>query len=301
MNGPRWMSGPPKKILLATDLSPRCDRALDRAVLLAELWQAKLFILNVLEDVRSWDADVVLPSWRRPPDPIKIAQRRLLDDVGPAANTATIIVDEGDPADATLRTAEARDCDLIITGVARDEPLGRLFLGTTIDRLLRNSPIPVLVVKNRARRHYHHILVATDFSESSRHALQAADRYFPADPLTIFHAYEPVMSGLATDPATYRQDYQESAQQEYDAFLDSIPSGAAIRKRALPLIEFGTPSELLRDYVRDRNIDLVMLGTHGRSAFFEVLIGSVAKRIMDELPCDALVVRDPKAWKNTST
>ena len=52
MNGPRWMSGPPKKILLATDLSPRCDRALDRAVLLAELWQAKLIILNVLEDVR---------------------------------------------------------------------------------------------------------------------------------------------------------------------------------------------------------------------------------------------------------
>ncbi|MDT3686448.1 MAG: universal stress protein [Pseudorhodoplanes sp.] len=301
MNAPRWMSGPPKKILLATDLSPRCDRALDRAVLLAELWQAKLIILNVLEDVRSWDTDIVLPSWKRPPDPFKIAQRQLIDDVGPVANTATIVIDEGNPADATLRTAEARDCDLIITGVARDEPLGRFLLGTTIDRLLRDSPLPVLVVKNRARRHYHHILVATDFSESSRHALEAADRYFPSDPLTIFHAYDPVMSGLATDPATYRRDYQDSVQQEYDAFLNSIPSGAAIRKRARPLIEFGTPSALLRDYVRDRDIDLVVLGTHGRSAFFDVLIGSVAKQIMEELPCDALVVRDPRAWKTTAT
>jgi nucleotide-binding universal stress UspA family protein len=80
-----------------------------------------------------------------------------------------------------------------------------------------------------------------------------------------------------------------------------MPSGAAIRKRARPLIEFGTPSALLRDYVRDRDIDLVVLGTHGRSAFFEALIGSVAKQIMGELPCDALVVRDPRASKTTAT
>ena len=46
---------------------------------------------------------------------------------------------------------------------------------------------------------------------------------------------------------------------------------------------------------------LVVLGTHGRSAFFEVLIGSVAKQIMEELPCDALVVRDPRASKTTAT
>ncbi len=295
MNEPRWMGGPPKTVLLATDLSPRCDRALDRAVSLAELWQANLVILHVLEDTRSWASDTIVPSWRRPPDPFGLAQRRLIDDIGAVADTATIVIDEGNPADAIQRTAEERGCDLIITGVARDEPLGRFVLGTTVDRLLRSSHLPVLVVKNRARRRYRNVLVATDFSESSRHALEAAARYFPLQKLTIFHAYDPPMSAFATDPASNRREYRKVAEQEYEAFLKSTPSEDLIRKHAHPLIEFGTPSQLLRECVRDMNIDLAVLGTHGRSTLFEVLIGSVAKQIMAELPCDALVIREPAA------
>lgn len=295
MNEPRWMSGNPKSILLATDLSPRCDRALDRAVALAELWQAKLIILHVLEEAVSWGAETILPSWKRPPNPFAIAQRRLIDDIGAAADAATIVLEEGDPAEAIQRTAEARGCDLIVTGVARDEPFGRFALGTTVDRLLRNFDLPVLVVKNRARRPYRNILVATDFSEASRHALEAALRYFPGQALTIFHAYDPPMSGFAADPASYRRDYRKVAEQDYDAFLKAAPSGEAIRKRARALIEFGAPDQLLRDCVRDTNIDLVVLGTTGRSALFEALIGSVSKQIMAELPCDALVMREPAA------
>jgi hypothetical protein len=54
----------PKKILLATDLSCRCDRAMDRAVALATEWQAQLVVLHVLQE----PAPVTdLPSWRRRP------------------------------------------------------------------------------------------------------------------------------------------------------------------------------------------------------------------------------------------
>jgi len=49
MTAPSWMGGPPKKILLATDLSSRCDRALDRAAALAARWQSALVVLHVLE------------------------------------------------------------------------------------------------------------------------------------------------------------------------------------------------------------------------------------------------------------
>jgi nucleotide-binding universal stress UspA family protein len=47
--------------------------------------------------------------------------------------------------------------------------------------------------------------------------------------------------------------------------------------------------------VRDREVDLVVLGTHGRSGLLEVFLGSVARRIMDALPCDPLIVRGPAA------
>jgi len=288
------MNGTPKSILLATDLSARCDRALDRAVALSQLWQAKLVVLHVLEDMRDEDTDPAILSWRRPPDPAGAAEQQLLADIGPAAKTADVVIDRGDPAEAILRQAEMRGCDLIVTGIARDELLGRFVLGTTVDRLLRRSNVPVLVVKKRARQPYHHVAVATDFSEASRHALETAARLFPEQMLTIFHAYDPPMSGLTADPATYRREYRQIAEMQYEAFLKTVPSGDAIRRRAHAFIEFGTPAHLIREGVRDMNIDVVALGTQGRSALSEALVGSIAKQIMAELPCDALMVREPR-------
>lgn len=292
MKKPRWTSQTPQSILLATDLSARCDRALDRAILLAEQWRSKLVILHVLEGDHLRDADAVVPSWRRPPDPFAIAQRRLIEDVGTAAETAAIVIEEGDPAEAIQRTAETRGCDLIVTGVARDELFGRFALGTTVDQLLRNSSLPVLVVKRRARRAYRDVLVATDFSEASRHSLEMTARYFPDQALTIFHAYDPPLSGFASDPASYRRQYRTAVEEQYEAFVSGTPSADLIRKHARPLLEFGAPDKLLRDCCSESNIDLVVLGTEGRGALFELLVGSVAKQIMAELPCDALVVRE---------
>jgi nucleotide-binding universal stress UspA family protein len=241
------------------------------------------------------DSGAIVPSWRRPPNPLAIAQRRLIEDIGQAAETATIVIEEGGPAEAIQRTAEARECDLIVTGIARDEPFGRFALGTTVDQLLRSSSPPVLVVKNRVRHAYRDILVATDFSEASRHSLQMAVRFFPGQKLTIFHAYDPPMSGFASDPASYRRQYRTIAEKQYEDFVNALPAVDQIRMLAHPVLEFGTPDQLLRDYCRDTRVDLVVLGAQGRSALFEMFIGSVAKQIMAELPCDALLVREPAA------
>ena len=57
------------------------------------------------------------------------------------------------------------------------------------------------------------------------------------------------------------------------------------------MIDAGVPQQLLADYVVARDVDLVVVGTHGRSVIVEALIGSVAKAIMAAVPCDVLVVR----------
>jgi nucleotide-binding universal stress UspA family protein len=291
------MTGHPKRLLIATDLSARCDRALDRAVSLAREWQARLVVLHVLEDPERSVLDITeqLPSWRRPPDPMSTTRRHLHADLGAIAGEATVLIERGDPAAEILRTAEAESCDLIVTGLARDELLGRFSLGRTVDRLLRRSRVPLLVVKDRPRGSYRHIVVATDFSASSRHALEAARHFFPQERLTIFHAYDAPMCGLMGDPASYQTEYREIAAQDCEAFLKSAYGSGADRQYPHVLIEHGAPDRLLRDYVRDREIDLVVLGSHGRSALLEVFIGSVAKQIMASLPCDALVVREPRA------
>jgi hypothetical protein len=62
-----------------------------------------------------------------------------------------------------------------------------------------------------------------------------------------------------------------------------------------PLVEYGDPSHLLRQYAHDRKVDLVVLATHGRSALLNVLVGSTAREIVSSAPCDTLIVREPRA------
>lgn len=297
MNEPSWLSGPPRKILLATDLSARSDRALERAVWLAQQWQAQLFIMHVVERSYPNDADLTdpLPSWRRGPDPLSVARTNVVADLQDVAGKATILIEEGDPAESIVRAAEQQDCQLIVIGVARNELLGQFSLGRTVDRLIRGSRIPLLIVKKRARQPYRHIVVATDFSESSRHALDAAASLFPEQGLTVFHAYDAPLSGRMVEPTAHRREFRKIVEQDCEAFLEDYRSSKGRGRQTQVLIEHGAPSHLLQDYVSDRAADLVVAGTHGRSALFEAVIGSVAKRILDEVPCDILLIREPRA------
>lgn len=298
MAEPSWTQGPPRKILLATDLSARCDRALDRAAALAEAWDAALMGVHALEQTDDFYATEVerrLPSWRRPADAVDIVRDQLLHDMAQTGLSVTAHVEKGDPADIILRTAKMQGGDLIVTGIARDETLGRFGLGATVDRLLRRSRLPLLIVKQRVRAPYGNIVVATDFSEASRQALLAANAFFPDRKLAIFHAYDAPMAGLTSDPARYQDEYREVAARDCAAFLADAGIPEERRSSFGLIVDHGHPNRLIHQYVRDRGVDLVVLGTHGRSALFDVLLGSTAKEILWSLPCDVLVVREPRS------
>jgi len=295
MSSLNGMSGPPKKILLATDLSPRCDRALDRAVALAAQWKSELVVLHALEksEPRTLDKSG-LPSWRCPPDPVGFVRKQLLADVGTLVGRLTVLIDQGDPVEAVLRAADKEQCELIIIGTARNELLGRFSLGRTVDRLLRRARVPLLVVKTRPRRPYAQIVAATDFSDSSRHALEAAARFFPEQKLVVLHAYDPAAHGDTEDSLSYRHEYRETVRREYETFLEKVGKQPNWQEPHL-LIEDGSPTLLLHDLVLAKDVDLIVLGSHGRSMLIEVLIGSVAKAILDGVPCDVLLVREARA------
>ena len=294
MNAPSRMSRPARKILLATDLSARCDRALNRAAMLAQQWQWSLLVLHVVQERDPGIGDGAgLPSWRRPLDPFDIAMRHLLADVDALPVRPSVRIAAGRPADTVLRSADAEDCNLIVIGVGRDESVGHFMLGGTADRLFRRSRVPLLVVKDRPRRPYENIVFATDLSGSSRYALETAARLFSGQRLTIFHAWRPP-SGLVAESALHRQDRTE-VEQEVSGFLAGMGRSAPGWQQPHVLIENGAPNFLLRDYARDKDVDLLVLGTRERSPFLEILLGNTASTIMDDVPCDALVIREPRA------
>jgi nucleotide-binding universal stress UspA family protein len=291
------MQAPPRKILLATDLSPRCDRAFDRAVQLAAAWSAQLIALHVMptEDAAAADATAI-PSWRRPPDARKLAEDRVRAEIHEQAPDAVVMIDSGnDPADVIMRTAESQGCGLIMTGVARYEPLGRFLLGSTVERLARRSRIPVLVVRKRGQRPYRHVVTATDFSAASRHALEAAVRFFPSADLTLFHAYDVPMRGIAAHSPTHAQQFRDMASQWSAELLKQADLTGWPGGKPEVLIEEGEPDRLLHDYAQAQDVDLVAIGSRGHGALFEALIGSVAHRLLGTLPCDVLLIREPRA------
>ncbi|MBU0867758.1 MAG: universal stress protein, partial [Alphaproteobacteria bacterium] len=98
----------PKRIALATDLSHRCDRALDRALMVAKAWQAELTVIHALappDDITLFGSLRDQPSWRRPPDPVRKVRDRMFRDLvreDPNIDIA-VHVEAGAPADVVLK------------------------------------------------------------------------------------------------------------------------------------------------------------------------------------------------------
>ncbi len=303
MNEPVPTPGAPRKILLATDLSARGDRALERAISIAQRCDAALIILHVFEELDSSTLTYgtrALPTWHRPPDAATLMKQRirqgLRSDLGDAVEKAVILVEAGNPAEVIERVASSEQVDLVVTGIAREGMFASrpVVLGKTVEQLLRRLPLPILIVRNRARDAYQHIVVTTDFSEPSAHALQMAVRFFPAQTLYLLHASEVPYSTLADDSKLHAERYREVRAEELKTFLASVFLPDNDRKRLVPMIEPGPPQQIIREYVQMHGGDLVVLGTQGRGAVMEAFLGSTTKNILSALPCDALVVRGPR-------
>lgn len=295
MTEPIWMQGPPKSILLATDLSARCDRALDRAVNLASTWGAKLHVVHALE-VDMLDREDAFTRRLRGADPAQAARARIEADLAGqvAGVTMEVHVETADPTALVLKVAAREGCGLIVTGVARDQSLGRYLLGSTVDYLVKHAPVPLLVVRERARGDYASVLVTTDLSPSSRHALEAAARMFPDAALSLFHAYDIPFAGYLENDAV-RADFVRMGDEACEKFLAeaNLPDGVA--GSIGRIVERGDPETLLADHARARDLGLVVIGSHGGGALYDLFIGSTAAAVVREVPADILLVRDPAA------
>ena len=281
----------PHHLLLATDLSARCDRALDRAAQLTHEWQAELVALHVLDPAASPDQVLAWAGGASNEQLLHVARQQLAHDLAAANVPATLnLVRRMDATTAIQEAAARTQSDLVVSGVSRNETLGRFVLGSTVKNLARRLSQPLLVVRQRARGPYRRIVVATDFSEPSCHALLAAARFFPGQELILYHAHALAMSGLAN--ASPHPGLCASIEQtECAAFLASttLPKGTTVRT----VIECGAIESTLTRYVRGHNIDLVVIGSQGCGGLRKLLLGSTAAKLLDWLPCDSLLVRKP--------
>jgi nucleotide-binding universal stress UspA family protein len=277
------LSGP---VLLATDLSARCDRALDRAVHLARQLGTSVLALHVVES----HARTLLNHHCGDTERLARAQRRLQLDLEGIDVPVRALVQVGDPVKLLRKAADDHGCSIIVAGVARDETLGRILLGTTVEKLVRGALQPVLVVRRRALQPYRTAVVASDFSRGSRHALRVALKLLPASALTLFHAFDLP----AKADASSAKGFQRTAQEAAIEFMDATPE---LHGGAKPRVEVaaGIPERVLVAYAEQTGCELLVTGTHGVTGLLRTSMGSVADALLEKAPCDVLVVRQENA------
>ena len=157
------------QILAATDFSTRSNRALRQAGLLAQPGNAQLHIVHVVDD-------------DHPEELIRVEKReaeRLLDEQAASMPELSgvqprLMVVTGDPFDGILKAASGVNADLIVMGSHRKQLLLDIFIGTTIERVIRNGSFPVLMVNHEAQRKYENVVAAIDMSDASANALRVA-------------------------------------------------------------------------------------------------------------------------------
>lgn len=280
-------SSVPRKIMLATDLTPAGDRAFDRAVDLALEWNAELVVLHVAEasSARPWGMDRRIRN-------AEIEMDALVRSAKQACKIAhhTVI---GDPAERTLTHARELECDFLITGPAHGKIVGEKLLGSTAARIVRRATIPVLAVRRRPEGAYRNIVVAVDFSDPSRQALLGGRTLFPSARLTALHAYqiEPNWSGRNAERIMdiIESEEGERVVREAEGHMEDLIAAAGTPAIEAAILE-GEPELVLSDYVAKNWPDLVLAGTQGRRQAEYDTIGSVAEHFLMTLPCDILAV-----------
>ena len=135
------------------------------------------------------------------------------------------------------------------------------------------------------------ILVATDFRPASDAALtygRALAKQFGAR-LHLLHAAEnDFLRATVTDPHVLRA----AVARRLEELLTAEDRGERSAHAVLETSD--QPAEAITEYAKNARIDLIVMGTHGRTGVSHFLVGSVAERVVRTAPCPVLTVRHPE-------
>jgi nucleotide-binding universal stress UspA family protein len=261
-------------ILVAHDLRDTADLALCRASQLARQHDARLTLLHVLDPSHSSQQQ----------EQAREALDRSLTRYAPPGSE--LLLCSGKPAEVVLQQLQALGCDLLVLGAHHQRH--DFFSGTSLDRIARSCPVPLLLVARNDFQPYQRAIAAIDFSLCACSALGQAYRLLPASAeLHAVHVFEP-------DKGTTQQ--VEAQLQIQQALIDQLMQDEALNlpsqgPRLSHEVLHGGILRSLQEQLRVRRSELLVLGSHGRSALSQALLGSLAQHFLHRAPCDIFVVR----------
>lgn len=265
-------------ILVATDLSARADRALERALQLGNQFGRDVCGVHVPEfkEPSSLDRNALL--------------KRAMSVVPPDHRAIEFIFPEGSAPKAIASAADSAAAHMLVIAVARHNSIRDYFLGTAVDYVLRNTSSPVLVVKLRGFAPYEDIVCPTDFSDDSKRAIERGAAMFPDAKLHFVHGLH--IPWQSWNQAPYvEQQLADDASKEMESFISDLRITPEHAERLTSKVVTGSVHSAVNAEIEAHDANLVMLGSHGASGFRQATIGSITSELLDMLPVDCLVIK----------
>lgn len=200
------------------------------------------------------------------------------------------VVGSGSPVEAIVAEA-ARARMIVITSHGRSG-IRRMLLGSVAEGVVRSAPCPVLVVGGQVRAPGHgfkNILVPLDGSDTSELALGEARRVALESQATVH-----LIRVLVTSEGDHSLPTVAAAHAAEEKAALEYLEACAVRLQGVQ-VELhcpGGPAEVrIQEAVEGRDIDLIVMSTHGRSGWGRWLFGSVAEAVVRRATCPVLLVR----------
>lgn len=287
---------PIASILAATDFSATASRAEERAALLAVQHNARLILQHSLPGQamkrlhdRLLHGDVQTEAQLRAHYAESLHQQA--DDLAARWKIeVTPVLTVGQPHREITRVERENKVDLVVLGAMGEHPTREFFLGSTAERVVREAAVPVLVVRKAPGETYRRVLAALDLSLHAPGVAQLARRIAPTAHLTLAHAFEVPFEGKLQFAGVSEADIQRFRQEERRAALAALQTLARKMAEGPDIrVELGMPEAALPALVGEMAADLMVVGKHGKSEVIDLLLGSMTKHLLREVPCDVLV------------
>jgi nucleotide-binding universal stress UspA family protein len=289
-----------RKIIYALDFAPAARMEAQYAVTLSRLLAAELTLFHAIH----MPADQLHPTAEfehsgdfrlRQEQSRKEMQRMIQDQDADVPCKAHIV--RGDPAEALQQFCSDHAVDLVISGSRGVKGFKRLLLGTVVERLVRMSACPILVIR-RPQRPPGEIMkigICCDFKADNALLVQWGQelaRAFNAR-VCLLHCMDSAVDESIIDPAQapYGQ-VQHMLQERLTAKLLAL---FACHSSYRPLVvsayaAHGSVKDRLLGMVLDLAVDLLIVGVHRHSALEKLMIGSTTEAVLRRAACDVLAV-----------
>jgi len=298
-----------ENILYATDYSPCAKAALPYLRAIAERYGSTVHVVHVC----SPDPRTAVPTDQFPElDAVQyiaeVEMKALLASTafGDIAHTSTVV--RGQLWEVLAAVIKQKNIDLIVIGTHGRRGLTKVVLGSVAEQVLRHAPCPVLTVGPHvidggvADASFARILLATDYSLSSRHALSYALSLARANKahLMLIHAVTANLELLPTSAEYVSPGMQMSAEfvaqvlvvaRQHLAELISNETMQELNPEII--VECGSTAETILEIAKSRQANLIVMGAHSgfASSIITHLPWATASTVISQARCPVLTVR----------